>query len=220
MKKVIFRALIISLILIFNVGLAPKAEESEADYNYGALTVSEEDDEIPPIGHRVLNYNFVDNDITMTDEELFGQYDAQTQTWVIPSKFDYDAFPKMSAVKEAAMNADGDYTLAKERFKEYYKEKKKDFNIIAPADSAADTLAAKLNSEQMYYGQGTSILNIISMNNEYAETEVDITDRVKRTQELDVKNLVVVVMGLRKDGSSAEIDSIEAGDTALIKFAI
>ena len=213
MKKVIFRALIISLILIFNVGLAPKAEESEADYNYGALTVSEEDDEIPPIGHRVLNYNFVDNDITMTDEELFGQYDAQTQTWVIPSKFDYDAFPKMSAVKEAAMNADGDYTLAKERFKEYYKEKKKDFNIIAPADSAADTLAAKLNSEQMYYGQGTSILNIISMNNEYAETEVDITDRVKRTQGLDVKNLVVVVMGLRKDGSSAEIDSMEAGDT-------
>ena len=214
MKKIISRALAIGLVLMFTVGIVPKADEFEDNYEYSGVMAMTEDDETPPIGHRVLNYNFVDNDKTMTDEELFGSYDVETQTWVIPSKFDYDAYPNMSGVKAAAMEANGDYTLAKERFKEYYKEKKKYFNINAPPNNPiADDLSAKLHSEQMYFGQGTSVLDIISMNNAYSTVEVDVTARVNRTKGLDTKNLAIVVMGLRKDGSSAEIDSREAGNT-------
>lgn len=213
MKKIIFRALAIGMILIFTVGIVPNANEFECDNESDEVMTIQEDDETPPIGHRVLNYTFVDNDKTMTDEELFGKYDAESQSWVIPSKFDYDAYPNMIGVKEAAMEANGDYTLAKEQFKAYYKEKKRYFNIVAPQNSVADDLAAKLNSEQMYFGQGTSLLNIISIDNDYSEVEVDITQRVIRTKGLDTKNLAVVIMGLRKDGSSAEIDSREAGST-------
>lgn len=215
MKKIISHVLAVCLVFTLTVGITPKAEEIECDDESvkTPAVAAAENGETPPIGHRVLNYHFVDNDKTMTDEELFGEYDAETQTWVVPSKFDYDAFANMSGVKEAAMNANGDYTLAKERFKEYYKEKKHSFNVVAPNNSLADDIAAKLNSEQMYFGQGTSVLDIISMNNEYATVEVDITERVKRTKGLDTKNLAMVIMGLRKDGSSAEIDSSEAGST-------
>ena len=213
MKKIISRALAMGLVLMVTIGIAPKADEIEGDYKYSEVMAMAEDGETPPIGHRVLNYHFVDNDKTMTDEELFGKYDAETQTWVIPSKFDYDAFPNMRDVKAAAMEANGDYTLAKEQFKAYYKEKKRSFNIVAPNNSIEDDLAAKLHSEQMYFGQGTSVLDIISMDNEYSTVEVDITARVNRTKGLDTKNLAMVIMGLRKDGSSAEIDSREAGST-------
>ncbi|MBR3934914.1 MAG: S-layer homology domain-containing protein [Clostridia bacterium] len=213
MKKFSFRTFALALALIYSFGLVSFANVSETDNENIEISFESETDQTPPLGHRVLNYNFVDNDITMTDEELFGKYNYETQSWDIESKFDYDSFPNMAEVKKAAMEAssDGDYAKAKEEFKKYYQEKKRSFNIKAPQDSPSDDLSAKLHSEQMYYGQGTTLLDIASIENDYTTIEVDVTDRVDSVKATDTKNLAIVVMGLRKDGSSAEFDSREAG---------
>lgn len=215
LKKLTLSTLAFSMALIFSVGLVPKADTSfGTDVQNEVLTASQ-DDTTPPLGHRVLNYNFVDNDKTMTDEELFGKYCVSSGEWIVESKFNYDAFPNMAGVKQAAIEAssDGDYTRAKEEFKKYYQEKKRSFNIPAPQNTANDDLAAKLHSEQMYFGQGTNILDIVEINNDYSYVEVDVTEKVNSVKSTDTKNLVIVIMGLRKDGSSAEIDSREAGTT-------
>lgn len=200
---------------VFAFGLVPMADTADVTLQTNAAAETADDSQTPPLGHRVLNYTFVDNDKTMTDEELFGKYDAAAGEWITESKFDYDAFPNMARVKQAAMAAssDGDYTQAKIEFKEYYKEKKKSFNIKAPDNSVADDLAAKLHSEQMYFGQGTTLLNIVSVDNEYSVVEVDVTAKVNSVKATDTKDLAIVIMGLRKDGSSAVIDSRESGAT-------
>ena len=221
MNKLGLRLVSLCMAIIFSFGMLPVMAETEytgiekVNITSNEISSSAEDGDIPPLGHRVLNYNFVDNDKTMTDEELFGKFDASLGEWVIESKFDYDAYPNMGEVKQAAMEAssDGDYTQAKIAFKEYYKEKKKSFNLLAPANSVEDDLTAKLNSEQMYYGQGTTLLNIVSVDNDYSTLEVDITNKVNSAKSTDTKNIGLVIMGLRKDGSSAEIHSREAGST-------
>lgn len=206
-----------SMALVFALGLVSKADTpnvvNESTAVQESLVELKDNSQTPPLGHRVLNYTFVDNDKTMTDEELFGKYNAETGEWDIESKFDYDAFPNMIGVKNAAMAAssDGDYTQAKIEFKEYYKEKKQSFNIVAPTNSVADDMAAKLHSEQMYFGQGTTLLNIVSIDNDYSVVEVDVTEKVKSVKDTDTKDLAIVIMGLRKDGSSAVIDSRESG---------
>jgi len=220
-KNIAYRVLALCIVLVFSFGMVSEANEADINVTSGAelfadeISSTEESGEIPPLGHRVLNYNFVDNDITMTDEELFGKYCASSGEWIVESKFDYDSFPNMAEVKRAAMEAssDGDYTHAKEEFKKYYQEKKRSFNITAPQNSANDDLAAKLHSEQMYFGQGTNILDIVEIDNDYSTVEIDVTEKVNSVKSTDTKNLAIVIMGLRKDGSSAEIDSRESGAT-------
>lgn len=213
MKNAFFRAFALCMAFVFAFGLVPMADTADVTLQNDAVHAVSDDSQTPPLGHRVLNYTFVDNDKTMTDEELFGKFDAESGEWIIESKFDYDAFPNMARVKQAAMEAssDGDYTQAKIEFKEYYKEKKRSFNISAPQNSVADDLAAKLHSEQMYFGQGTTLLNIVSIENEDTLVEVDITDKVNSAKSTDTKTVALVVMGLRKDGSSAEFYSRESG---------
>ena len=113
MKNTLFRAFSMSMALVFALGLVPKADTpnvvNESTAVQESLVELKDNSQTPPLGHRVLNYTFVDNDKTMTDEELFGKYNAETGEWDIESKFDYDAFPNMIGVKNAAMAASSPY---------------------------------------------------------------------------------------------------------------
>lgn len=54
----------------------------------------------------------------LKDENLFGKWNSDSESWEIPSKFDYDNYPGLADVEMSAKN--GDYESAKLALYNYY----------------------------------------------------------------------------------------------------
>lgn len=83
----------------------------------------------------------------ITDASLFGQYDENENTWINAPLFDYEKWPGMSAVKEAAMK--GDYELAKQELLTYYRSVADERNAIRVAGGATTNTSAKAIMESL-----------------------------------------------------------------------
>jgi len=60
----------------------------------------------------VLAFEDITSKTNISDETFYGKYDAAAGTWTVKPYFNYDKYPEMAAVKQAAMQVtDGDYSL-------------------------------------------------------------------------------------------------------------
>lgn len=111
MKKLISVLLLCSMLftLVPSVALADENQKSEL------LTYE------PPTD--AFDYYIDDRDpMQITDEEFFGEWNSEINYWTKIPYFDYEKYPAMAAVEEAAMA--GDYTRAKDELLAYYRSVK------------------------------------------------------------------------------------------------
>ena len=87
----------------------------------------------------------------MTDEEFFGLWNDSENEWGIKGKLDYDSFPDLSAVEDAAKS--GDYTLAKEELLLYMKTRK---TALASSAGSRDTNFANMAAAGFYQMGGST----------------------------------------------------------------
>ena len=145
----------------------------------------------------------------ITDEDFFGVWDAETETWSDEPMFDYFRFPKMSAVEEAAKL--GDYENCKEELLAYYREKHKGYAINGEfasqnvsAQSRAQYEMALDNFVRMDY---TLIAGKANFNRDYSWDTTDVLSLLNgiRSSGTANKNLKFLLACGKKDGYRVEI---------------
>ena len=133
------------------------------------MDILEDDTENVILSDDDLIASYTDDGSIMTDEEFFGVYDAQSETWTNPGKFDYDKYPDMQSVKDAVMQ--GDYELAREECMNYYKEKYQSYTFDSYTITNTTYLGAELIKENVYIDPhtGTTPLGIMTFPGEEPE---------------------------------------------------
>ena len=158
--------------------------------------------------------SYSDDGSIMTDEEFFGKYDASTDTWIVPSKLDYDKYSDMQAVKAAVMQ--GDYTKAKEACMNYYKNKYQSYSFSNYNITNDMLLGAELLMKNVYVDPvtGTTPIGIMSFpgaipqKNPQNYTQLSLNN-YKNMLKAETGLFSVYLMGIKKDGSSFLMDSKE-----------
>jgi len=87
----------------------------------------------------------------MTDEDFFGVWNDSEDNWDVLGKLDYESYPDLSAVEDAAKS--GDYALAKEELLLYMKNRK---TALTSSASGRDTNFANMSAAGFYQMGNTS----------------------------------------------------------------
>lgn len=164
--------------------------------------------------------DFVDTEsITgISDETFYGEYDAETGTWIQEGYFDYDAHPEMAAVKEAVMSANGDYTEVKEAVLQYYLDKRDGYKLpVYGSTGVQQVFLAQALERDLYPHLSWKVLGFqeLSASPQYVDFDVSYmwSDIAASTD----KQVTFYVMATRKDGTMAEIDSSEAANPPVLE---
>ena len=175
------------------------------------MDIQEDDTENVILSDDDLIASYTDDGSIMSDEDFFGVYDSQTETWTNPGKFDYDKYPDMQSVKDAVMQ--GDYELAREECMNYYKEKYQSYTFDSYTITNTTYLGAELIKENVYVDPhtGTTPLGIMTFPGEEPEripsnyTELNLIDYSSMlTSEAGL--FTVYLMGIKKDGTAFQLD--------------
>ena len=147
----------------------------------------------------------------LSDEEFYGEYDAESGTWIKEGYFDYDAHPEMSEVKNTVMAANGDYSEVKEAVLQYYLEKRDGYALpLYGSTGVQQVFLAQALERDLYPHLSWKVLGFQNLTAEpkYADFDVSYTwpDIAKNA----AKQVTFYIMATRKDGTMAEIESHEA----------
>ncbi len=157
-------------------------------------------------------YDFEDTTsvTNLSDETFYGKYNPETKEWEKDGYFDYEAHPEMDSIKEAVMQADGDYTEVKEAVFEYYRTKRGGMNLDVPSKQdaqsryLADTLEHNLYFHPSWKMLGSST---VDGGDQYISFDVSpIWDEIKISSD---KAVSFYLMAFRKDGNEAVFSSKE-----------
>lgn len=156
---------------------------------------------------------FTDDQSIYTDEEFYGQYDEKNQTWMQPGYLAYDKYEGLNPVRDAAMK--GDYAAAKRELLEFHRDI---YQQYTPAYTSATPTVRQLysayatkNNFQLNYYMVPAIWGIPTLTGNWQEIEIDITDRMSSILAKDEPVVSTELFGLKKDGTSLEFESINAG---------
>lgn len=151
----------------------------------------------------------------LKDENLFGKWNNDSESWEIPSKLDYDNYPGLADVEMSAK--EGDYESAKLALYNYYillereRGRKKEVSTTKKDRITADLL---LKNFMYNANSGITPLDLMYIKNTPQYYSADITDTVSKyigTRQ----NLTFWVLATDKNGDKAVFNSKEAGeDTA------
>lgn len=158
--------------------------------------------------------NFVDDGQTpYTDEQFFGQYDASTQQWIQPGYLAYDKYEGLLPVQEAVM--EGNYAVAKEELLEFHRDiyalYSPAYTGTAPTTRQLYSVYAIKNNFQLNSFMVPAIWGIPTLTDEWQVIEIDITDRMPTILAQSDPVISTELFGLKKDGTSLEFESINAG---------
>jgi len=196
-----FLATLITLSLVFSC-LPAFAEENEE-----LISVTEVGDEY--FAQTISRYSemeaeFKDPQIEgYTDEDFFGVYNGSE--WTTQSLLNYEAFPELSAVEEAAKA--GDYETAKIEIQNYYIEK---FSQTDLTRGKANDTATVNQAILMLENGGGAVLDFVKLTREKQEVEADVKSAASNAIVSDSKRLSVVLTSIRKDGNTAVFYSKES----------
>ncbi len=157
----------------------------------------------------VLSY--VDNKISISDEEFYGAYNNDTGEWTRTGYFDYEKYPEMYAVQEAAKA--GNYALAKQEVLEYYRETYKYYTTPKPgAATRTGILSTYLLQNNFNYNTNSNytLYDIFEFGKEYEYSTIDVAEYMPAAVSAADGQLSIYLVGLRKDGSSVTIESRNA----------
>ena len=151
----------------------------------------------------------------LKDENFFGKWDSSSESWSLTGKLNYDEYPDLVDVENAAKN--GDYEQAKLALYNYYimidrqrgSEKEE-------SSSKTDIITADLLTKNFMYNSRSGItpINILKVGNEECYRSVDVTSTVSKYVG-NRQNLTFWILATDKNGDSAVFNSKDAGeDTA------
>lgn len=151
-----------------------------------------------------IGYDYSDpNDIS--DENFFGVW--ENDSWVKEPDFDYESFPELEAVCEAAKV--GDYELCKEELLAYYRVALRERPVaIGSSNSKANEMAAELYAHNFF--QLTNLIQKVSLKADATWYTVNVTSNVKGLLSKTTKNLTIGTVALNKDGYIGRIASKES----------
>lgn len=148
----------------------------------------------------------------ISDEEFYGVYDPETETWTQEGYFNWEAHPEMDSVKEEVMRAGGDYTQVKEELLEYYRAKRETQNIGLPGEPNAQAVFFGYALEHnMYFHPTWKMLGNAFVNGQDQYISFDVSQLWSEIAASEDKLVSFVLMAYRKDGNEAVFSSREAG---------
>lgn len=201
MKKSLSIFVIISIILAMISTYVGIAYEGTQDDYYRQL-----------IDKYNLLYDYSDPQF-ITDEQFFGEWDAASGEWIKESLFDYDSYPELRQVEEAAK--EGDYSLCKEEILKYYKNVFKNFHYSSSSsfNTAENRLSAELAMENLYInGTGEPIARI-TLNGERQWYSADAQYSVNYMISGNYDKISFMIMDVNKDDFQASFNSKESTET-------
>lgn len=191
-KKWIAAATLLSVVISSGAGIvAPQDVAASTDYE-------------------VADYYCDQNAIS--DEALFGEWDAENATWTVRSALDYESYPALAEV-ETAVRA-GDYLTAKEKLREYYIDKFKGVERTLYADGSdrqrMDYLLVK--NDIVYCSSECIPLATATANADWSWLEIDYKSKLQSIAGQASREAAVMFMALEKDDNVIEIHSRENGE--------
>ena len=150
-----------------------------------------------------------------TDDEFFGVWNQESEEWEKLPYFLYEEYPQMAEVEAAAKI--GDYDTCKTRILEYYREKRRNYNISGEiSGNVSDLNLARYESsiDNFFNVYGYNIQGKAIFGKTYNWAEVNITADLTALANGAVtdKMLKYLLAAGKKDGYRVEIDKI--GDHA------
>ncbi|MBQ4110145.1 MAG: heparinase II/III family protein [Clostridia bacterium] len=196
-------AVVLSFVMLSALGVIP------AD---NSLAASEEWDALDYAAKANVE-SFTDSGITScSDEEFFGKYNSETQSWVNKGYLNYDKYSGLSGVKESAKS--GNYAEAKELLLEFHRELYSGFPEVfedkAPTKHQLLSAYAVKNNFQLNTTMVSAVLGIPTVSAENSYVEIDFTERITRILNRPSAVYSVELFGLKKDGTSLEFESRNA----------
>ena len=129
----------------------PRSDESNIDVELTASITSGDVTKEKTFVFTVLADEAFKDPQHMTDEEFFGVWNNLKDNWDVLGKLDYESYPDLSAVEDAAKS--GDYALAKEELLLYMQNRK---TALTSSASGRDTNFANMSAAGFYQMGSTS----------------------------------------------------------------
>ena len=153
------------------------------------------------------DFEMMSDPMDVTDEEFFGVWDAESQSWSTESWFRYDEFPEMEKVESAVKN--GDYDKAKEELRKYYISRKDVLYTQSGVNvNDADRLQAELQARNMYAATttGTPIEIVPGVNGDWqVMSSKDVLAHVRTAVKSGNPYVSFVIASMDKSNTAAEI---------------
>ncbi len=162
---------------------------------------------------------------TTTDEELFGVWNDSESCWTKGPLLDYENFPALQEIEEAAKGANGDYTECKELILEYYRNKFKTFHLNTGGTINATTknmLTAEMRFENWVVrpAYGPYPLSKLLVTEEPRWITATVYDAVKSSMSTGDKKVALHLYSLKKDGYTAIFDSKEGENIPYLELTV
>ncbi len=158
----------------------------------------------------------------VSDEVLFGVWNGTD--WDIEPLWDYDRYPQMAEIEEAAKLAGGDYTTAKEKLLEYYKKTFSDNRYHYSYGNTYNTpqykLMAEALMENMYIkGSGMPVARI-SLDAEEKWVSADVQYSIDNMQSSGLNRVTFMIADLNKDDYMAKLYSKDSGYSPKLEMVV
>ncbi len=189
----------------------PSAEEGDiqvvltATISKGDFTLTKE------LYFTVLNYSRFSDPQNMSDEEFFGKWDAENQTWNPAGKINYGYAEGLAQVEETVKR--GNYNLAKKQLLEYYQQRK---GVNLPL-TLRDTNIANLAAEDIYFYQVKDYyVNTFEVGNDWEEVSVSIPTSYVAAG----GNVSFTLVGRDKEDSIGELSTKEGDGAPILEVTV
>lgn len=220
MKKTI--AIILIMIFAFGYKIPSYAQNEEIDpmgINVYENSMSREEYYSQTMA-QYSSYDYSDPNLT-TDEELFGVWDGEN--WTIEPLLDYDNFPLLGEIEEAAKNANGDYTECKRLTLDYYSNKFEGFNLDNSTNvKTVNRLSAEMRFENWNTrpAYGPAPISKLLVGRDPRWITATVLDAVSPIVAAPDKRITIHLYALKKDGYTAHFDSKESENCPYIEATV
>lgn len=149
-----------------------------------------------------------------TDEEFFGKWNSEEETWENEPKLDYSHVSQYGGytLEETERYVkSGDYEGAKTALLEYYRSMNSKRGIKALTSDTQKEWQAKLllNNIHYYASSGLRVGDIVQVSEDWEEVSADVLEEVQYFMTRDGTLMGILLMALEKDGYEAQFASKE-----------
>ena len=173
------------------------------------------------------DYPMLKDPMHISDENFYGKWNSDTNTWEIESLFDYEKFPGLADV-EAAVK-DGDYDKAKQALMDYYVPQKYSKTGQTASISENAVIEANMEAKNVYANSlqnsvPRSIITIPSSTSsnpaDWQDISVDITASINHAVTGGQMYNTLVLMSMDKSNTFCEMMSRESSTPPTVRVVV
>lgn len=155
------------------------------------------------------------------DEDFFGVYDTETNSWSRGPYFDYELFPELAEVENAAKM--GDYELCREEILKYYRSyfKTIEYNFGSGRTSRCYRLVGEMIMEGLRVDSTAALpMGRVTLTAEPKPYEIDISEALREDRNKQSVTMSVGVQDIKKDGYRGVFYSIGSENEPYIELIV